>query len=826
VERWYEVYRSALVGERCILRPMKIWPKLCGAIQGVPSALLLVVLAATLVGCPSTDDQIAEARRAVPEALARGDRDAARKAVASLGTEVPDDPAKLIELAQVLVLAGEAPRALWVLEAGAERFPERADVQLALAAAALRLSNPALARTAAARVPEDAPEHAEALTQRARAELGLGRLDEALALLKDLERRYPERPESRLVRIATLTTEHRNEEATLAVEAAIAAVEGDPDQAELERTFRRVQAQIQLQQREFEPALATLRQMVAADPTDGASWQLLAQGLAANDQAEEAVALMKANLEGDAPSEDLYSLLAPLYAATGRREEAEQALRAYAARSDSPAAVQPLIRHLADQGEAAAVEEAIREAIARFPDEAQLYVMLVEATLELGDLDAAESAAEAYDDLPNALDASREYLRARLELARGDAPAAAERLRKLAPKLDLASTQFWLGRALETQGDLAGAQRRYALAQKRDSAWPAPVSALIGLAARRGDWRAVVGLAQQLLARQPENEDAWLLFSRGLIELEEGEAAEQMTTKAKEALPDEPMLRVHHAHALRLLGRHAEALAEIEEARDAFADEPAVMAEAAIVLGMLGRVQEGMALADRGLAGHPDGAGLHAARASLLYAQGEAAEGDRATDRALELGPEEPHPLVVRCRFRAATGRHAGAIADCTRYEELRPADPRGPFLLGAAYSGAGDREAAIAAYRRAAELDEADHRPRNNLAWLLAQEGDLDGALEVGQEAYRLADDDPYVADTLADLYLRKGLVERAIALLEPAHAAAPQMPDASLHLAQAYVRAGRAEEARPLLEALDAELPADHPLRPALKESLDGLS
>jgi tetratricopeptide (TPR) repeat protein len=808
-----------------MIRRMRIWPKLCGAIPPVPSALLLVVLAATLVACPSTDEQIAEARKAVPDALERGDRGAAREAVASLGAAVPDDPAKLIELAEVLVQAGEAPRALWLLEAGAEKFPERADVQLSLASVALRLSNPALARSVAARVPADAPEHADALILRAQAELGLGHLDEALALLKDAEERYPDRPASRLVRIATLTTERRNEEATSAVEAAIAAVEGDPDRAELERTFRRTQAQIQLQQREFEPALATLRQMVAADPKDGASWQLLAQGLAANGQAEQAVTLIEANLEGDTPSQELYGLLASLYAATGRREEAEQALRAYATRSESPAAVRPLIRYLADRGETAAVEQTIREAIARFPDEAQLYVMHVEAYLELADPGAAEDAAEAYDDLPNALDANREYLRARLELARGEAAAAAERLRKLAPKLDLASTQFWLGRALEVQGDLEGAQRRYRLAQQRDPAWAAPVSALIGLAARRGDWRAGVGLAQRLLARHPGNEDAWLLISQGLIELEQGEAAEQTTAKAKQAFPDEPAFRVYHAHALRLLGRHAEALAEIEEAQAAFADEPAVMAEAAIALAMLGRVQEGLALADRGLAGHPDDAGLHAARASLLYGVGEAAEGDRASDRALELSPDEPRPLVVRCTFRAATGRHAGAIADCTRYEELRPADPRGPFLLGAAYSGAGDREAAIAAYRRAAELDEADHRPRNNLAGLLAQQGDLDGALEMGQEAYRLADDDPYVADTLADLYLRKGLLERAIALLEPAHAAAPQMPDASLHLAQAYVRAGRAEEARPLLEALDGKLPADHPLRPALKEELGGL-
>jgi tetratricopeptide (TPR) repeat protein len=808
-----------------MIRPMRIWPKPCGTIPGASSVLLLVAVAATLVGCPSTDEQIAEARKAVPEALERGDRSAAREAVASLGTSVPDDPAKLIELAAVLVQAGEAPRALWVLEAGAEKFPERADVQLAVASVALRLANPALARTAALRVPENAPEHADALILRAQAELGLGRLDEALALLKDAEARYPDRPESRLVHIATLTQERRNEEATSAVEAAIAAVEGDPDRAELERTFRRVRAQIQLQQREFEPALATLRRMVAADPKDGASWQLLAQGLAADGQAEEAAALIEANLASDAPLEELYGLLAPLHSATGRREEAEQALRAHADRSDSPAAVLPLIRYLADRGETAAVEETIRDAIARFPAEAQLYVMHVEAHLELADLDAAENAAEAYDDLPNALDASREYLRARLELARGDAAAAAERLRKLAPKLDLASIQFWLGRALEAQGDLEGARRRYALARQRDPAWPPPVSALIGLAAERGDWRAAVGLAQRLLARHPENEDAWLVICRGLIEIEEGEAALEASGNAKEAFPDQSAFRVYRAHALRLLGRHADALAEIEEAQEAFADETAVMAESAIVLGMLGRVREGIALADRGLAGHPDDADLHGARASLLYSVGQVAEGDRATDRALELRPEEPRPLVVRCTFRAATGRHAGAIADCMRYEELRPADPRGPFLLGVAHSGAGDRVAAIAAYRRAAELDESDHRPRNNLAVLLAEGGDLDGALEMGQEAYRLADDDPYVADTLADLYLRKGLVERAIALLEPARAAAPEMPDASLHLAQAYARAGRAEEARPLLEALDGELPADHPLRPALEEELGGL-
>jgi tetratricopeptide (TPR) repeat protein len=791
----------------------------------VSSALLLLILSATLVACPSTEEQIEDARKEISEALERGDRDAAREAVASIGSTIPEDPATLVEMANLLVQAGEAPRALWVLEAGAERFPERADIQMALAFVALRLSNPALTRSAAARIPEDAPEHAKAMVLRAQAELALGQLDEALALLKEAELRYPAEPSTRLIRIATLSSERRTEEAALAVEEAIAAVQGDPDQAELERGFRRMRAEIQLQQKEFEPALATLRRMVATDPHDGHSWQLLATGLAASDRADEAVALIETNLESDAALDELYGLLATLHAAAGREQEAEEALRTFVTRSDSPAAVEPLVQYLANRGEFDEVEETIRDAIARFPDESRLYVMLTEVYIELGDLDAAELTAESHGELPNALEARQAYLRARLELANGDAAGAAERLRELAPKLDMANVQFWLGRALETQGDLEGAQRRYLLAVQRDPNWAPPTMALTGLAVARGDWQSATSLSRRLLMLNPESVEAWQTMSRGFVELEEGEAAEEAASQAQQIFPDEPIFRVYHAHGLRLLGRHDEARADIELAREALADHPAAAAEAAVVLGMTGRVHEGIALADRELARHPNDAGLHAARASLLYALGQAAEGDRATERALELDPEAPRPLIARCRFRTATGRHAEAISDCSRYETMRPSDPRGPYMLGVAYTGGGEYEKAIAAYRRAALLDESDHRSRNNLAWLLAQQGDLDEALEVGQEAYRLADEDPYVADTLAELYLRKGLVDRAIALLERAHATAPEMPDATLHLAQAYLRAGRPGQARPLLETLDGDLPADHRLRPALAEELLGL-
>jgi predicted Zn-dependent protease len=86
-----------------------------------------------------------------------------------------------------------------------------------------------------------------------------------------------------------------------------------------------------------------------------------------------------------------------------------------------------------------------------------------------------------------------EYLRARLELAEGDAKAAADRLGRLVPTLDRSWTQHWLGRALEATGDRAGAERRYQLALERDTNDPELYVKPIEMAERRGNWPRLVG---------------------------------------------------------------------------------------------------------------------------------------------------------------------------------------------------------------------------------------------------------------------------------------------------------------------------------------------
>jgi tetratricopeptide (TPR) repeat protein len=406
-----------------------------------------------------------------------------------------------------------------------------------------------------------------------------------------------------------------------------------------------------------------------------------------------------------------------------------------------------------------------------------------------------------------------------------NAGLAAKHLTELAPRLDRAATQYWLGRALEETGDTDGARRRYGLAQQRDRSWTAPSTALIALEQRRGAWRAVAGHARTLVRRAPQRMEGWAALVSALENLGEGNAAEQAANRCLERFPDAAEPQFLLARALRAQGRYAEALEALDAAEKTGYSATSLATERIFTLGMADRVEEGIALARQALASEPDAAALHAAHAALLFAAGATEPGAIATDRALALEPGEPRPLRERCEFRASIHQWSAARDDCTRYLAARPDDAGAHFMLGVIEQSHGDLPAAAAAYRRAAALDEHDARPLNNLAGLLATEGDLDGALAAAQEAYRLDETNPHVMDTLGELYLRKGFADRAISLLKDARAAAPDLPEVSLHLALAYRDAGRTGEARALLTSLQHSAGDNQAIQLQVEEALDSL-
>jgi tetratricopeptide (TPR) repeat protein len=797
-----------------------------------PTAAPLVALslAATLAGCPSSQEQAERARGDAVEALQRGERNQALAAIESLRKSQPDTPEALLELAGLLMAAGESLDTLWLLQDGIERFPDRDDLRLALAGSALQVSNATLARRVAAEIEEDSEHHPAGLVVLARAELELGNLDDALAMLEQAEARYPDRPEAALFRITTLVTERRYEEA----ERALAEVRGrlepaipeeiDTTQARALQGLRRIEIQLYNRQASSgnDPAaLERLLALVEEDPSDGIAWQAAIQGMTRAGRGAEALERLEAAVDDDPERLVLYGPLASLYSRQGRVDDAEALLEQLALHSKSASAYLVLASFQSRRGDEEAAFATYATALAEITDEPELHRYHAEALLSFDRVDEARAAATHYwnaePDTPLG-----EYLRARLDLAEGDADAAKRRLETVLPLLDQAATQFWLGAALEATGDREGARRRYGLAQVRDRSDPAPAFALMRLAEARGDWKEVFNQSRMILAGAPGSYEAWAALIIALTELGQSADAEQAADQALNVLPERTELHTLRARTLSAQGRVDEALAALDAAGT---EDPAIEAQRVLALGIAGRIDAGLERSDAALAIHPESAELHAARAALLFQQGRADEGSSETDHALRLDPDDPRPLRTRCQFRAATGRLDAALADCEAYLETHPDDPGVHFMLGAVLAGASRIEAAIAAYRRAAELDPDAFAPRNNLAELLAQEGVLEGALAVAQDAFAIDGENPYVLDTLGFLYLKKGLAERAVSLLEDAHRGAPQIPEVGIHLAMAYGEAGRGDEARRLLGALESRSDTSEAQRAQINEARDSL-
>jgi len=789
-------------------------------------ALVVALAGVALAGCPSQQERAERARGEAREALQRGERSQALAAIASLRESEPDTPEGQLELAGLLATAGESLEAVWLLEDAVTRFPERDDLRLALAGAALQVGNASLARQRAAEVAESSPQHPAALVLLARAELELGNLEGALAMLESAEARYPDRPEARLFRIATLISESRHEEAEQLIAEAreslspAGPVKEDAARDEALQALHRLE--IQLESRlaatgKDQDAVDRLAAMIEADPDDGAAWQAAIPALTRAGRSAEARERLEAAIEEDPERLVLYGPLASLYAREGRGDEAQDLLEQLVERSSSASSYLTLANFQMRRGDEDATLATYQAAFAAFPDEPELHRYHAEALLAFDRVDEARAAAEEFwraePDAPTG-----EVLRARLDLADGNAEAAARRLEEVMPLVDQSATQYWLGVALEASGDREGARRRYGLAQNRDWSDPAPAFALMRLAEARGDWNDVANQARSILRNAPGSYEGWAALVISAIELGRPDEAEQAVTRALQLLPDRGELHTLHARVLTAEGRFDEAIAALDASGG---EEGEIAAQRALTLGLAGRVAEGLAAADAALADHPDSPRIHATRAALLFQQGRADEGSAETDRALDLDPDDPGPLRARCQFRAATGRFADAIADCTRYLETRPDDPGVHFMLGVVQAGAGRIDPAIASYRRAAALDEAAFAPRNNLAELLDARGDLDGALAAAQEAFAIDPDNPYVLDTLGALYLEKGLAERAVSLLEDAYRGAPQIPEVGIHLARAYGQAGRGDDAARLLGELEARDDTSEAQRAQIREA-----
>jgi predicted Zn-dependent protease len=361
-----------------MLRPMLPSPR-------APLVILLLILPTfLLLACPSDEHRAEKAREGAIQALSRGDRAAALREIEALRAVQPDTPEGAQEVALLLVQAGEAPQALRSLEEALQKWPASDPLRLALADVALLVSDSRTALAVLLPIEPESPQHAMALVMRAHAQLRLGDFGSAVETLAEAEERYPDQPEARIARIGALLNERHFDEARQALDEARAALD-NPDAEEVLRGF---EIQLHLAQFQDDPdaALAALRALADADPYDPRIWQALTQGMIQAGRSEEALSLLTDAIEEDPGRLFLYSPLASLLRASGRGDEARDALRALVERSPSPTAFLGLAQHHAlEATDPDATRATLEEGLAAFPDDPQLLRALAETELSYAD---------------------------------------------------------------------------------------------------------------------------------------------------------------------------------------------------------------------------------------------------------------------------------------------------------------------------------------------------------------------------------------------------------------------------------------------------------
>ncbi len=786
-----------------------------------PLVLIALLLSGgTIVSCSSPEERAQEKQAKILEALQGGERRLALKEIESFESNTPEE---LILKARLLIQAGEAPRVIWMLQEGLQRFPDRQDLRIALAQVALFVDDTRLSMQILQEIPSDSDYHLQALVMLAQAEMILGHRDRAYTLLEQAREVYPDRVEGRIAQILFLTQEKRFEDARLLLEEAATSLHAVEDET-LRRQFELALYEVQIGQGEVEEAIDGLKQMIEFKPDSPMVWRAFINALASQKREDEAEALLNTTLEQNPEFLGLYPLLSHLQLMRGDQEAAENTLVQLSETSTSTTNYLVLIEFYRSAGNRDRMHEVFREAIGMFPEDPDLHRFLADDLIQTGRLEEAEFELELFRR--NARD-QREvrYLEAELKMGKGDAAGARDILLELVSVLDTAHTQYLLGRALEELGDTEGAKRRYGLAARRQPDDPIPLLALLRIAYGRGDWRTISGISQRIIMLSPESIDAWDGLISSYIKLGEFSRAEKLARILVERFPENVDAKIALARVLRSQRRFKEALTSLEEAEATQGETPKIIGERALTTALMGNPSEGIEILEKGIEKFPEEARLYHVNAAILFQVNRREEGYQAVDRALALDPADPNPLLTRTRYRLSIGDLSGAEEDCTDYIALRPDDSNAYYILGTVYMLAQQTQNAIDAFRRSSELDELAFKPLNNLATLLMEQGEIEDAVQAAQRAYAMASDNPYVIDTLGWIYLQKGLTERSIALLEKAVAAEPRLPKAELHLALAHLQAGNTEKARTLLTTLQAQEGIDAAIQEQAEDALNEL-
>ena len=536
----------------------------------------------------------------------------------------------------------------------------------------------------------------------------------------------------------------------------------------------RLHGELLLIDRKYEEALRELRKAEAMQPLDPKVNVPMVRALFAQNQAQQAEAIAHRVLAVHRDCAPMYDLLVTYYSDAHRSEDAQHWLEQEIV--GVPKDVRPRLKLAAlyrDSGrsrEMVATLEGIRKEGTLFPNAPGLVGDFYAGA---GDWDRALAAYQAgansaakdknlYDEgIARALAATGKP---------GDAIDKLNQLLKAHP--DDFSPR--LTRAVLLRKSDSPEDRDMALADLKALSARAPADpvvrdnlnlALAELAEQAENHAETLRLTKQILATDPDNRDARLLYADGLIGIKNYFRARGELESLLSAPIDSTDVNLR--------------LAELDTAEHKYAAAAAryrsvYQAGSADIRPLQGLLQ-------------------------LYVAENQPAKAEALLQEELRQAPGFVYGLKSLGDLYRAEGDLQRAIATYKQASELAPRDESLLNNLALLENDVGDLPAAIVTLRKMLALHPDDAEVMNNLAFDLAETGtDLDQAMTLAATAARKLRDDLGVLDTLGWVYVKAGLNESAIQIFRNLVNKNPDHSVYRYHLGVAFLQAHKSTEAK----------------------------
>ena len=748
-------------------------------------ALVLLVAAASLLcvaleGC-GPSDPVAAAR----DLQTQGRFEESLEPLRELVEARPDDPEVHYLYGLALARTQQAGLAQFALRKAMESPGWLVPAGLALATVELASANAEAAVEAITRVLAADPDHLEALVLRARAQASSRQqYDRVLADADRVLELDPGNIEGLMLRAVSLLGLERIDEA----EAVIAELERNARDAELDAAladrYCAMRAVFLTEKGDAEGAERVFGECLAVAPASAEVTQEAILFFDAQGRPERVIEILRTALE-EVPAGAYRRLLAERLRAAGDSAEAERVLRE-GTELDNPGLVLEAWVDLAnffnaveDHAQAAsALERAVE---LRGGRDQELLLHYADSLVMARRFDEAREIARDLD-----LDVHRQIIEGRAALEQGRPEEALERFGEALPQWpNNAVLRYYAALAAERAGRFERAISEYRYSIRADKQATDARLRLARLHAAAGDANAALAvLHHEIGDRGPGVLEADLLGVRLVARHGTMSDANQLVASIVASHAALGAAVAAAAEGTRDRAGPEEAVLIIRGAQGLDLTDPANAPALRALVGFLGeadRPSAALAAADAAAAKHPDEAAFHEIRGAALAASGAPIEEVRsAYERALELDPRSAGSLEALGRLAAEASDATAALALYARAAEV---DPDSTAALRASTEllvGLGRSSEAEGQLEEALERDPYDGGVAGQLLELRLERDDLDldRALALARQAVRFGGR-PAAYALLARVFERRG--EHDLARKAAARAQAPSSPAAA---------------------------------------------